>query len=144
MYCVPRTKRVAIDAIALSAITVCCAHACRVPDDLVYGETTGEFGYVKTDHCQFIDPVAVISQIRNATDSALPCRKDLDAKFEFSKKFHAVIHPPRRCFPSRVPPPLHPPCLAACASSSSVGGLLWHDTADVLQRGADQHPGTHH
>ena len=52
----------------------------KVDPKLIYGKTTGEFDWVKVDHCQFINPIGIVSPIRNATTSAAACRADMDTK----------------------------------------------------------------
>ena len=50
----------------------------QVPEELIYGRTTGRFDWV--DHCQFVDPAGIVSPVRNATDNAAACRADMDTK----------------------------------------------------------------
>lgn len=64
----------------------------QVPDDLIYGKTTGKFDWVKVDHCQFVDPVAVVSAIHNATDNAEQCRIEMDTKAGLTNGFDLGIN----------------------------------------------------
>jgi hypothetical protein len=49
------------------------AHKSPVDESLIYGETTGDYGWTKIDHCQFVEPENVVSPIRNATNNAQVC-----------------------------------------------------------------------
>ena len=40
---------------------------------LMYGKTNGQWGWSKTDHCQFTKAKSVVSPIRNATTDVLAC-----------------------------------------------------------------------
>ena len=53
-------------------------HPTGVPEELKYGSTTGDFGWVKVDHCQFIEPVNLLSPVRDATNTAAACRDDME------------------------------------------------------------------
>ena len=44
---------------------------------LIYGSTTGDYSWSKTDHCQFINPVDIVSPVRDATDDVNECREDM-------------------------------------------------------------------
>ena len=49
------------------------------PPELIYG-TGSDQTFVKTDHCQFIEPVLIATRVRNATDSAAQCRADISRR----------------------------------------------------------------
>ena len=44
---------------------------------LMYGKTNGQWGWSKTDHCQFTNAKSVVSPIRNATTDVLACHADM-------------------------------------------------------------------
>ena len=43
---------------------------------LIYGATTGDYSWSKTDHCQFVEPEEVTSPVRDATDDVQACHAD--------------------------------------------------------------------
>lgn len=54
-------------------------HPTAVPEHLIYGETTGDYGWTKIDNCQFIEPVDIVTPLRNATESVAQCVADVEA-----------------------------------------------------------------
>jgi hypothetical protein len=48
------------------------------PPELIYGSSSGEWGWSKTDHCQFIEPAAIVSPIREATANVRACAADME------------------------------------------------------------------
>jgi len=48
-----------------------------VGNALIYGEDTGKYAINKIDHCQFVNPAGIMSEIRESTASAKPCLDDL-------------------------------------------------------------------
>ena len=44
---------------------------------LIYGTTTGKRDWIKTDHCQFVNPNEITSTVRDATDNVRACHKDM-------------------------------------------------------------------
>lgn len=92
------------------------------PPELIYGNTTGTWGWAKTDHCQFIEPTDVVTPIRDATIDVLKCRADMEnGNIKKSRKLLGINVVPT-ANPDVVPrqvtrsiEKVDPLCLASCA-----------------------------
>lgn len=69
-----KTDRTYTDAIDVNALPTPVD-----PPELIYGSGS-DTTFVKTDHCQFIEPVLVVTRVRNATEGAAQCRTDLSRR----------------------------------------------------------------
>ena len=94
----------------------------QVDASIMYGDTTGQKDWVKIDHCQFINPLAYVSPIRNATLSAEECRVDMDRKHFGHAGINVVpTHNPHvvKQFVTRAVETVNPVCDAACFEGTS-------------------------
>jgi hypothetical protein len=96
------------------------------PPELIYGKTSGSWGWSKTDHCQFMDYVGVVSPIRNATRDVLACKAffDDDEIQTLGSKFGINVVPSANpdVVPARVVrdvEEVHALCIADCAPTPS-------------------------
>jgi len=113
------------------------------PPELIYGSSSGTWGWSKTDHCQFIEPAAVISPIHDATTDADSCQKEME-KSEMnnmkSVKFGINVVPSTNpdVVPDRISrdvEEVNPICTAGCTataedSSVATAGYCRLATAD--------------
>jgi uncharacterized cupredoxin-like copper-binding protein len=114
-----------------------------VDPDLIYGDTSGKWGWTKTDHCQFTGPDDIASEIRDATDNVLQCKADMSRTYvEASGALYGINVVPA-VNPDVVPnlitrniESVNPACLAGCTPNpldpdTSTAGFCRLGTADV-------------
>ena len=112
------------------------------PPELIYGSTTGEWGWSKTDHCQFVNRRGVVSPIRDATDNVSSCKYDLTETKLKDEAGSLGINVVPAANPDVVPDAVtrdveevEPVCIAGCTpdpadSTKSTAGYCRLATAD--------------
>lgn len=76
-YIVHFSSRSPTDQLYTDAIDVDALRVQVDPPELIYGNSTGSWGWTKTDHCQFIAPEAIVSPIKDATADVTACLADM-------------------------------------------------------------------
>eukprot|EP00040_Diaphanoeca_grandis_P026972 m.152243 g.152243 ORF g.152243 m.152243 type:complete len:1731 (-) comp30797_c0_seq1:210-5402(-) len=112
------------------------------PPELVYGKSSGKWGWTKTDHCQFTEPREIVAPIRDATTNVSECLVDMSgpriaeqAGTLFGINVLPAVNPdvvPRLI--TRDQEDVNPVCQAACSTrvdESQTAGFCRLETADA-------------
>ena len=64
-----------------------------VPEDLKYGIDLGTYAWEKVDHCQYVEPRAILTDCMDATVSAAACRRVIDRLDDPTKAYGINVVP---------------------------------------------------